>query len=145
MAMLPKSIKDERAITKCPTIYRIYCKARGFDIDSWNREHLEFWGTAVKGSSALKANLHREVCNEVVLSSDMAAVCASWDMEKFFGSVSPRKLMHLALQHGYPAYLLYLGLLIHTSPRALEVSGVMSKVSAAGESILAGCGQGMPW
>eukprot|EP00959_Pyramimonas_sp_CCMP1952_P279912 5852326-Pyramimonas_sp.AAC.1 len=53
MAMLPKSIKDKRAIAKCPTIYRIYCKARGFDIAAWNREHLEFWGAAVKGSSAL--------------------------------------------------------------------------------------------
>eukprot|EP00959_Pyramimonas_sp_CCMP1952_P058226 1215729-Pyramimonas_sp.AAC.1 len=92
MAMLPKSIKDERATAKCPTIYRIYCKARGFDIGSWNRKHLEFWDTAVKGSSALKANLYREVCNEVALSSDMAAVCASWDRGKFFRLSIPAQI-----------------------------------------------------
>eukprot|EP00959_Pyramimonas_sp_CCMP1952_P181368 3792279-Pyramimonas_sp.AAC.1 len=84
--MLPESIKDERAIAKCPTIYRIYCTVGGFDIDSWNRERLEFWDTAAKGSSALKANLYREVCNDVALFSDMAAARASWDMEKFFDS-----------------------------------------------------------
>eukprot|EP00959_Pyramimonas_sp_CCMP1952_P351733 7369518-Pyramimonas_sp.AAC.1 len=66
-------------------------------------------------------------------------------MEKLFDSVSPHTLIHLAIEHGYPAYLLYLGLLIHTSPRALEVSRMMSKALAAGGSILAGRGQSMPW
>eukprot|EP00959_Pyramimonas_sp_CCMP1952_P454124 9469403-Pyramimonas_sp.AAC.1 len=65
MAMLPMSICDERAIVKCPSIYRIYCKARGFDIDDWNKAHIDFWDSAVKGSSALKAALFRELAHEV--------------------------------------------------------------------------------
>eukprot|EP00959_Pyramimonas_sp_CCMP1952_P243038 5080390-Pyramimonas_sp.AAC.1 len=46
MAMLPKSICDERDVVKCPSIYRIYCKARGFDVDEWNKAHLDFWDSA---------------------------------------------------------------------------------------------------
>eukprot|EP00959_Pyramimonas_sp_CCMP1952_P406876 8527653-Pyramimonas_sp.AAC.1 len=65
MAMLPKSICDERAIVKCPSIYRIFCKARGFDIDDWNKAHIDFWDSAVKGSAALKAALFRALAHEV--------------------------------------------------------------------------------
>eukprot|EP00959_Pyramimonas_sp_CCMP1952_P284822 5954603-Pyramimonas_sp.AAC.1 len=75
----------------------------------------------------------------------MAAVSAHWGMGKFFDSVSPHKLMHLAIKHQCPAYLLYLGLLVHASPRALEVSRMLSAIPKAGESILAGCSQSMPW
>eukprot|EP00959_Pyramimonas_sp_CCMP1952_P303961 6361112-Pyramimonas_sp.AAC.1 len=38
-----------------------------------------------------------------------------------------------------------MGLLIHTSPKLLGVSGSLSKVLASGESTLAGCCQSMPW
>eukprot|EP00959_Pyramimonas_sp_CCMP1952_P023557 495333-Pyramimonas_sp.AAC.1 len=76
----------------------------------------------------------------------MAAASAHWDMEKLFDSVSPHKLMHLAIKHQqYPAYLLHLGLLVRTPPRALEVPRMLSAVLKAGESILAGCSQSMPW
>eukprot|EP00959_Pyramimonas_sp_CCMP1952_P130529 2729673-Pyramimonas_sp.AAC.1 len=41
--------------------------------------------------------------------------------------------------------MLYMGLLIHTAPRVLEVESLVSRVLGAGQSILAGCSQSMPW
>eukprot|EP00959_Pyramimonas_sp_CCMP1952_P219214 4583497-Pyramimonas_sp.AAC.1 len=67
IALLPKSLVDERPVCKCPTLCRVYCKIRGVFLDEWSRGHREFWGDAVKGSSALQAALRREICHEVAM------------------------------------------------------------------------------
>ncbi|CAK0867312.1 unnamed protein product, partial [Prorocentrum cordatum] len=36
MALLPKSEKDERAVSKCSTMYRMYVRMRGDDVDAWS-------------------------------------------------------------------------------------------------------------
>eukprot|EP00959_Pyramimonas_sp_CCMP1952_P414551 8685843-Pyramimonas_sp.AAC.1 len=45
----------------------------------------------------------------------------------------------------YPLHLLYLGVLIHESPRVLEVGGFVSDMIPPGRGSLAGCMQSMSW
>eukprot|EP00959_Pyramimonas_sp_CCMP1952_P264443 5529650-Pyramimonas_sp.AAC.1 len=66
-------------------------------------------------------------------------------MEKLFDSGVPALLLQLALKVDYPPHLRYFGMLVHTSPRMLEVAGVVSQVIGTGKSILAGCSQSVPW
>eukprot|EP00959_Pyramimonas_sp_CCMP1952_P427419 8951681-Pyramimonas_sp.AAC.1 len=61
IALLPKAADAERPVCECPSLHRIYCRARGRGIDEWSRERENFWGTAVRGSSALQAALLREI------------------------------------------------------------------------------------
>eukprot|EP00959_Pyramimonas_sp_CCMP1952_P371352 7776442-Pyramimonas_sp.AAC.1 len=60
MALLPKSAHDERAISKCSTMYRMHARMRGDHIHEWTAEHTDFWDSAARKSSALQAALLRE-------------------------------------------------------------------------------------
>eukprot|EP00959_Pyramimonas_sp_CCMP1952_P253850 5303451-Pyramimonas_sp.AAC.1 len=42
VALLPKSARDERTAVKCPELNRVYCQARGFDVDDWSQKHTDF-------------------------------------------------------------------------------------------------------
>eukprot|EP00959_Pyramimonas_sp_CCMP1952_P212103 4438628-Pyramimonas_sp.AAC.1 len=61
IALLPKSVDCDRPICKCPTLHRVYCKARNHHLDEWTADRSNFWDTAMKGSSALQAAMLREV------------------------------------------------------------------------------------
>eukprot|EP00959_Pyramimonas_sp_CCMP1952_P425930 8921502-Pyramimonas_sp.AAC.1 len=86
MALLPKSVQDERAVSKCSTLYRMYARMRGDQIHEWTVAHTDFWDSAVRNSSALQAALLRELCHEVAGALSFESASLHWDMEKFFDS-----------------------------------------------------------
>ena len=145
IALLPKSVDCDRPICKCPTLYRVYCKSRNHDMEKWSQDRCNFWDTAVRGSSALQAALLRELGHEVARMLGYCSVGAHWDLTRFFDSVEPHKLVHLAVKMEYPLHLLYLGILVHEAPRILEVGGYVSDIIDGGNGILAGCMQAMSW
>eukprot|EP00959_Pyramimonas_sp_CCMP1952_P359981 7537573-Pyramimonas_sp.AAC.1 len=74
IALTPKSVECDRPICKCPTVHRIYCKARNHHLDDWTAERQIFWDTAMRGASALQAALLRGVGHEVARSQGMCSV-----------------------------------------------------------------------
>eukprot|EP00959_Pyramimonas_sp_CCMP1952_P172689 3608367-Pyramimonas_sp.AAC.1 len=74
ISLLPKAKDAERPVCKCAALHRVYCKARGRDVDSWTTERAAFWDAAIRGSSALVAALLREVGHEVASYMDMQSI-----------------------------------------------------------------------
>eukprot|EP00959_Pyramimonas_sp_CCMP1952_P463196 9484499-Pyramimonas_sp.AAC.1 len=104
-------------------------------IDKWNSARLDYWGAAVKGSSALQSALFRAVCYEVASQVDFEPLAVHWGMGRFcLDSVRVPFLAQFALKFEYPPQLLYLGLFVHASQKALEVEGALSSVVPAGNS-----------
>eukprot|EP00959_Pyramimonas_sp_CCMP1952_P093747 1961866-Pyramimonas_sp.AAC.1 len=64
----------------------------------WTTEHVAVWDTAVRGSSALKATLARELCHGRAVHEGAASVALHWGLKKLFDTVCPRLLIRLALK-----------------------------------------------
>eukprot|EP00959_Pyramimonas_sp_CCMP1952_P329349 6895151-Pyramimonas_sp.AAC.1 len=98
MVMLPKTECDERAVSKRPTCYRVHARMPGGMIDDCNRQQIDFWDCAVRGSSALQSALLRALCFEVAGNQSFEPLAVHWDMEKLFDSVVVSMLVQLALK-----------------------------------------------
>jgi hypothetical protein len=65
MAPLPKPGGGERTIGLTSGLYRLYMRLRKPSISTWESQHAGHWDQAVKGSSALRAAILREVRNDL--------------------------------------------------------------------------------
>eukprot|EP00959_Pyramimonas_sp_CCMP1952_P011118 232919-Pyramimonas_sp.AAC.1 len=83
LALLPKSAESERPVCKCPTLYRVYCKARGSYVEEWLLAQVNHWDAAIRVSSALQAALRRELGHEMARYLGLCSVGAHWDLKKF--------------------------------------------------------------
>eukprot|EP00959_Pyramimonas_sp_CCMP1952_P201397 4211679-Pyramimonas_sp.AAC.1 len=77
VALLPKSAESDRPVCKCPTLYRVYCKARGSYTENWTLAQVNHWGTAIQRPSALQAALHRELGHEM---ARCLGLCPNWSV-----------------------------------------------------------------
>jgi len=112
----------------------------------WDVEKAGFWDTAIAGSSALMAALRRRLADEVSVELGQPAATLFWDIQKFYDSVVPHKLIEQASGLQYPPLLLYLGLVVHAAPRFIRAStGCVSLGCVPDTSIIAGDMQSNSW
>ena len=61
------------------------------------------------------------------------------DMDQFYDSVKPGRLINLAVEQGLKARRLFLPLQVHLAPRFVRVGGCCSDIIEVSSSLLAGC------
>jgi hypothetical protein len=145
MALLPKPGGGERTIGLTSGFYRLYMRIRKPAISKWEDEHAGHWDQAVRGSSALRAAILREVRNDLARWAGMHVATILWDCAKFFDSLEPWLIGPTAIRLGFPARVFYLGMLVHRGARFLRHSQCWALPVVPEKSILAGCVQSVPW
>jgi len=147
MAKLAKPGGGHRLIGLTSCIYRAWSQLRRPGVVAW--EELErrtaFWDSALQGSSCLRVALARAMQGEAAKILGASFSQLLWDIRKFYDSIRPWMLAELSRQLGYPAVLLYLGLLVHEAARIIFDRCVASRFVVPEASILAGCMQSTTW
>ena len=138
---IPKPDGGERPILLLSLFYRLWIKARGAELASWEEEKGSPYDRALQGSSALRAALARAMRMEAAVASDKQAAVLMCDMEKFYDNVDLGHLISLATEVGYPRLLLLMGVLQYISPRFCSAGGHTSEAVTIYGSIAPGCGQ----
>ena len=100
--------------------------------------------TAMKGSSALDAALHRGLIAEVAFWLHEHFCSALNDFHKFFDTIDISVLLREACFVDYPPVELCLALQQHLAPRVIQVCSFSSHQIVITGSILAGCKQSIP-
>jgi hypothetical protein len=111
----------------------------GVDMSDWQEAQEAFWDDAVKGSSALRAALHRRMLDEMEATEGRSSLNGYCDLEKFYDSISLVKLIHHAQAAGFPSVALSLVLQIHLATRILRVNNWVSNPILPCTGIVAGC------
>ena len=147
VCLKPKPTGGHRPIALTGGLYRLWSMIRKPTLTAWEENlALEaFWDTAVRGSTPLRAALRGELNNEVAVTLGLQAVEILFDATKFYDHLHPEDICRLALEHGYPGPLLYLGLLVHGSARTILGPEGTSQPLCPGRSIVAGCFQSVAW
>ena len=114
-------------------VYAAWEKTRRPELAEWDHDKAGFWDTAVAGSAALQAALRRKLSDEVCSVLDIPAATLYWDVEKFYDSVVPHKLIEAALQLSYPPLRCYTWGSSSTPP--LGISAPLGAVSATAASL----------
>ena len=141
----PGQAGGERPITVTALFYSTHSKMRSQLVRDFDEEKHGFWDDAIKGSSSLQAALRRQLMAEIGHTEGLSTADIFYDMEKFYDSLDPGKLIDAALALDYNAFLLYMGLQVHLAPRILIVGEAYSEVINVTSSIAAGCTQSNSW
>ena len=88
------------------------------NITQWDADKAEFWDTALKGSSCLRAALCRALKVEVATAQGFASVGLLWDLAAFFDSIRLPKLMKVALEKEFLPWILSLAMQVYSGVRA---------------------------
>ena len=88
---------------------------------------MRFWDSAVRGSSALKAALLRNLTSEVATEDGLMVATAMSDFEAFYDVLEWDIAMDVAEAEGFPLRLLALLLQMHSAPRIVMVGDAVSR------------------
>ena len=91
--LLAKPNGGERPIALIAILYRIWVRMRKPELEVWEAARAGHWDSAVQGSSALKAALRRALADEMAIATDLAVISVLWDLEKFYDSIPPHRLL----------------------------------------------------
>ena len=86
------------------------------------------WDSALKGNSALRAQVARAAGIEMVHREGQNVILFLCDMWKFYNSMKAHRLIPQLLARKYPIEILALSTLTHKSPRCLQVGNGFSDV-----------------
>jgi hypothetical protein len=111
----------------------------------WESGAAGFWDKAVAGSSALQAELLRELRHEVATELGACTGGVYWDMAKFYDTLRPEIVMEKAIVLGIPLRTLVLGMMVHQAAMSLKAGVAFSEAIPPAKSILAGCGLSVSW
>ena len=139
MAILPKPAGGERTVVLLSMLMRTWGRARRGEVRAWDRDHARFWDSAIQGNSALKAALLRRALDESAHALGVASLTLLADIEKFYDSLCPVKVIEQLLAQDYPSYILAITMQMHWAPRVLTTRACTSEVVQVGRSVLAGC------
>ena len=118
---------------------RILTRARKYLIRRWDQRHAGFWDKAVAGSSALKAALWRRLADETATLLGAHTCSALTDVEKFYDSLDPCRVIGTMCDKEYPALLLAVTLQVHWAARVLQADKCCGPLLHVTRSILPGC------
>jgi hypothetical protein len=140
IALIDKPDGGERPIGLTASLYKLVLNLRTTQFCEWEDGYVEFWDSAVKGSSPLQAAISRALSAEVATWVGLQSAGIYWDMTKFFDSILISKLIPLALQAGFPPRILYLAMQVHQGYRRFKEGNAVGPIMRpVGKSILAGC------
>ena len=139
MALLPKPQGGDRAVTLASLLYVLWTTVRGEEFREWDEGRQKHWDGAIKGSSALKAAIRRRMFDEVEVVLGGFVAGTYWDMDKFYDSIDPAKLIAILEEHGANLKLVAIAMQCHQAPRVLRSQACCSGVIQVTKSILAGC------
>ncbi len=131
-------IKGRRTICKTPMLYRAMCRHIG-TIDEWDINNEYVHDTAQKGNSAQLAALLRNLEAEIAIVLDFATGGFFFDYEKLFDHLDISLLLASCIKLQLPPRDIFLVVLQHTVPRALQCAGFTSIPRPIVRSISAGC------
>ena len=126
VALIPKPKGGDRPICLASLIYVLWTALRGDLFKDWDAGRAEFWDDAVQKSSALKAALKRRMLDEAEVETGGYVISTMWDLEKFYDSIRPGKLIRTMLAQGVRPRLLALAMQVHLAPRFLKHAGAFS-------------------
>ena len=139
-----------RTIALLHTTYRLTMRLVPAHISQWDVKFAGKWDPALKGNSALRANVGKAVGIELAHIGGQSVIHVLWDMRKFYDSIKAHLLIPQLVARDYPLEILVLGPLTHRSQRCLQVGNGYSDIitgcaSSIASSILAGCLQSCSW
>ena len=59
----------------------LYLKFQGDITTEWEDTRMKFWEDAVRGSSAIRAGLHRRLLDECAVAAGLPTLAIYWDLE----------------------------------------------------------------
>ena len=140
MAVIPKPDQaGERLVALMAMTVRVLFRCKRWKIGEWEDGLSSFWDQAIRGSSALRAAIHRSYALEVHGILGVSSAIGFIDIEKFYDSLDPFILVEDVLSIGFPAISLLLHLQAHWGPRLIQYKGMVSEYILVSRSILAGC------
>ena len=146
VVLQPKPAGGDRPICLTSAFYRAWSGCRKEYITQWDTAHSNHWDSAVRGSSPLRAAMHRAFSNELCLLSGISVVQVLFDIAKFYDSIHLPILIRKALALGYPAIPLHMAIMNHMAARLISANGSYSNyIMPSDTSILAGCTQSTCW
>ncbi len=141
VALLPKTTVADRPITLTQALYRLWGRLRRFEVGNWSQTRAQHWDKVVKGSSPLRAALARQCKLEMASAQGFSWSEALWDISQFYDHCTWEQIAHVGRQVDYPVISLYMGLIMHASPRRVQADGAVSSLIWPGRSLMAGCSQ----
>ena len=87
----------------------------------------------------IQADLRRRLLDECTIEESGVVANIFWDIEKFFDSIDPKKLIILATRQGMNLRILAVAMQAHLAPRILKASGGYSNTIGVSRGIIAGC------
>ena len=138
IALLAKPMGGDRPIALTCMFYVLWSGIRSPSIDPFEAKFVQFWDTAVKGSSALRATLERRLFDELHTLEGDIAFALYWDLETFYDSIKFRRLIALAIEVGYSIHIFVMDLMFHLAPRILKWNSWFSGTIGVSKGILAG-------
>ena len=145
VALLGKSVTDDRPISLTSLLYAVYVKIKKHTITDFDREHATWWDSAVAGNSCLREGIRRRFVSEVACLNGKHCVDTFLDLEKFYDSVDNVKLLQQARQLKWNPVVLYMSMLVHMAPRVLRIGDLWGEWISPCNSILQGCGSSNSW
>ena len=109
-ALLPKQpgIGQERHIGLTSMLYRLWTIARKDTTDNWLLAKAAWWDTAIKGSGALQAALHRLLLDQLARCDNLHTCTLFSDLTRFYDNIDLRKLLHECERTGFDPMISYM-------------------------------------
>ncbi len=141
VALIPKPQGGDRPVALMSLVYVLWTRIRSEEFKEWDEARLKHWDDAVQGSSALKAALRRRMLDEVEVELEGWTASVYWDLEKFFDSIRPGRLIKLSrkCRRRLHPRMMAMAMQAHLAPRVLRARGVCSSAIEVDCSIVAGC------
>ncbi|MCP4244600.1 MAG: hypothetical protein GY772_29005, partial [bacterium] len=129
-----------RPIGLMATVYRLWAVARQEHVRAWLRPLEAFVAGGRPGVSSESAALEAAICADEALASGDEAAAAFLDIAKAYEGVDHALLASAAVQHGFPARLVWLAIAAYRGPRRVLLFGTpASRHAEPRRGIIAGC------
>ena len=83
----PPPAQGEQPIAFLGLLYRVLTRLRRPEVSEWEEAHSQLWGSAIRGSSALRAAPRRSVLMEVSQEFDEDPCALLWDLSQLYDNL----------------------------------------------------------
>ena len=91
VSLLDKPGGGDKPIGIIPVLSALFLKCQGEITTEWDESKMNFWEDAVKGSSALRAGLHRRLLDECAVAMGIPTLAVYWTLRNTMtASTGPR-------------------------------------------------------
>ncbi len=138
--LIAKKCGGSRATALCTSFYRLLMGAASGSLRSWDLRIALSDDTAVAGVGPQVQSMLRPLLAEAAATVGRQTVVLLWDVEHFFDSIRPSKMIEPAEKLNFPSTVLGMAMIMHRAPRIVMCEGCAAEpIGATAKSILAGC------